>query len=911
MNPSGRLLAFTPIFALLVATPFARPTHSCTSTQDSLLVAARAQNERGGFSESAALYETAFYGLESAFGVGHPHVAETAIGYSVCLSNLGEYEQAEKILRRCLEETIRIHGEHDGVAGRLMLALADVLDVLGQQVESTRLYRQSAVIAAEAYGPDNAHTALALSGLAHTKRRMGDFPGAIDLYRRCVEIAEKNYGAPHTDLIHYRSRLGMSMFERARDAEAGLVHVDRAISEAVELFGRDSYQVALEERQRGLLLISLQRYDDAREVFARSQDILERDFGPDHPYLSKCLKGLADSCAKLGLYEDAHRHIDRAIALHKDSAGRDQYELAYLYAWKATIELQLERWHDAVETLILSVDTSHRVLDDLYQVSSSREALMYANRPQSGASQLIGAADACPDLSDSTFAEVFARVMVTHGQVLDRLAERHRLLEGAGEQASVEQKRSEYAQATQHVADLVTGGRGDDPVVHSALLEEARARQEEAERELHAALEWSPRSSSPASESGDLSVTRTAAALPPGTALVHLVKFSKWLRPEAAEILWRVSHYGAFVLRATPGGDERPLFVDLGSSGSIDSLIFRYRGAIDGIDPGRRPTTREESEFRSIARELYDRVWAPVMDAGGHPETVFIVPVSWFYLVDFNTLLDSAGGLVIENSRLHYLSSARDLLKSSRDGSHGSGLLAVGNPTYAPPEARAVELKASPALCVDDASLTELPGSEQETQTVAELFRAAAGESATVLLGAGATEQAVKEMITGKRYAHFATHGFFCDEDTRAYRPQAHRLVDPLLHSGLVLSNTEGDGLLTAQELVCLDLHALDWVVLSACGSGLGRLVIGEGTFGMRRAFEIAGAGTVVTALWEIGDAQTRHLMSEIYRRRLSGATTIDAIRLAQLDRMRDQRHLFNRIHPTLWGGIIAEGNWR
>lgn len=903
MIPHGQLLALVSLFVSLAAAPPARPDSPGVANQDSVLVAAGALNDRGSFNESATLFESRFYSLELELGAGHPRTCEAAIGLSICLGNLGEYEKAERMLRRCLDETIRASGEHDGVAGRLMLALADVLDALGQQVECTRLYRQAAVIVAEAYGSNHIYTALALSGLAHTKRRMSDFPGAEELYRRCVKIVESNYGAPHPHLIHYRSRLGMSVFERGRHAAEGLEYVDQAIAEAVELFGPDNYQVALEERQRGLLLISLRRYEEAREVFTRSLGILERDFGPDHPYLSKCLKGLTDVCAKLGLHQEAHRHIVRAIALHNHSAGRDQFELAYLYAWKATIDLHLERWRDAVNTLILAVDTSHGVLDDVYQVASSREALMYATRPQSCASQLVGAVAAYPDLPDSMLAEVFARVVATHGQVLDRLAERHRFLEG--EPDRVGQARRAYAQATQRVADLATGERGDDPTAHDAMLEEARALQESAEREYHAALEPSPGLPSLSLGVTDLSASRAAASLPPGTALVHLVQFQKWLRPDTVGATWRASQYGAFVLQA---GNEYPTLVDLGPSGSLDSLVFRYRSAIDGVDPGRRPTAREETEFRSVAHELYDRVWGPVMGAGNHSATVFIVPVSWFHLVDFNTLLSPSGELVIEKYNLHYLSSVRDLLKSPREGPPGEGLLAVGNPAYSP--RAVVEGNTTPALCIDE-NLPELPGSAAEAVAIADLFEHSSGESATVLLGAEATEQSVRETIAGKRFAHFAAHGFFCDEETRSSLPFARRLVDPLLHSGLVLSNADADGLLTAQELVCLDLHSLDWVVLSACGSGLGRLVIGEGTFGMRRAFEIAGAGTVVTALWEIDDVQTRYLMSEIYRRRLSGASTIDSVRMAQLDRMRDQRLRFNRIHPTLWGGIIAEGNWR
>ena len=119
------------------------------------------------------------------------------------------------------------------------------------------------------------------------------------------------------------------------------------------------------------------------------------------------------------------------------------------------------------------------------------------------------------------------------------------------------------------------------------------------------------------------------------------------------------------------------------------------------------------------------------------------------------------------------------------------------------------------------------------------------------------------------------------------------------------------DGLLTAQEVICLDLLDVGWVVLGTCGSGLGRLVRGEGLFRLRRAFEIAGARTVVMALWRIDDLGTQEFMKQVYQYRLAGRSTVDAVRMAQLERLGHARRHLNRIHPTSWGSIVAQGDWR
>jgi len=915
MRSPHRLRVVAVLALCLACLP--RASYPSAQSQDVLsrLESARDKNARGEFREAQIIYEDLFADLERSLGDGDTLTCETAIGFAVCLDNRGDYRRAETLLRRCLDATIRLQGEHTGTAGRLMLALADALDALGRTVESTGLYRQAALVVTEAYGPNHPYTASALSGLAHTKRRMGDSPGAEELYRRCIDIVERTRGPRDPDLIHYRSRLGMSVFENQHDPELGLRTINQAIALAAAIYGDGSYQVALEERQAGLLLAYVGRYEEARATFTRSLGTLERYFGLDHPYLSKCLKGLTEVCAKMGLYEQAYAHIRRATDLQEHSMGRDEYELAILMGWKSTVELLMGDWDDAVATLMRAVDTSNNVLEDTYQATSSREAVMIATRPQSNTSQLIAAAATGPNLEPAAWSDVFSRVVATHGQVLYYLAERQRGFEAVADRGGVDAMRSEYVEATQRVVDLVIEGPGDDPAGHRAALAEARLAQEDAERELSSTMEGARRLNRVERPIEGDQGTMALEALEPGATLVHYVHFPAWLRPKTPRDQWRQDHYGAFVGHKPLSGPAELSFVDLGPAAAIDSMIFAYRRSIDGTPRGRRPTAREESEFRASARALYDAVWSRLTDGG--PEsaasaapTAFVVPVLWLHLVDFNTLLAPDGRLVIERFRIHYLSSARDLYAPARKGDGGSGLLAVGNPAYSPTATDGA--RASNALCIDEGNpLAPLPGAERETRTVAELFRAATEESVVVLLGTEATKESVKEMLAGKRIAHFAAHGFFCDEDARVTTPHANRLVDPLLQSGLVLSNRGGDGFLTAQELVCLDLHTLDWVVLSACGSGLGRLVIGEGEFGLRRAFEIAGARTVVTTLWEIGDTQTRDLMSEIYRRRLEGGNTVDAVRLAQLDRMRDERRRLNRIHPLLWGGIVAEGDWR
>ncbi len=91
------------------------------------------------------------------------------------------------------------------------------------------------------------------------------------------------------------------------------------------------------------------------------------------------------------------------------------------------------------------------------------------------------------------------------------------------------------------------------------------------------------------------------------------------------------------------------------------------------------------------------------------------------------------------------------------------------------------------------------------------------------------------------------------------------------------------DGLLTAEDVTGLDLSATELVVLSACETGLGGIHVGEGVFGLRRSFVLAGAKTLVMSLWKVPDEQTQELMGDFYQRLLAGEGRAEALRQSQL----------------------------
>lgn len=188
-----------------------------------------------------------------------------------------------------------------------------------------------------------------------------------------------------------------------------------------------------------------------------------------------------------------------------------------------------------------------------------------------------------------------------------------------------------------------------------------------------------------------------------------------------------------------------------------------------------------------------------------------------------------------------------------------------------------------------------------------------------------------------KRVLHLATHGFFLGEHCRSSLDSSRGIAklardddetpppvggeNPLLLSGLALAGAnhreaagpdEEDGILTAEEIAELDLSGVEWAVLSACDTGLGEIRSGEGVFGLRRAFQVAGVRTLIMSLWAVEDESARAWMRALYEARLvkrMGAA--EAVREASLTGLRERRERGESTHPFYWAGFVAAGDWR
>jgi len=213
---------------------------------------------------------------------------------------------------------------------------------------------------------------------------------------------------------------------------------------------------------------------------------------------------------------------------------------------------------------------------------------------------------------------------------------------------------------------------------------------------------------------------------------------------------------------------------------------------------------------------------------------------------------------------------------------------------------RGLHLSAEESGLVRARGLPRLPGTRAEATKILALVAPSQGKGA---LDFAASRQTVSGAeLSHYRYVHFATHGFL-------------NSVHPEL-SGLVLSMLDEkgnpqDGFLRAHEIFNLKLSA-DLVVLSACQTGLGKEVKGEGLISLTRGFMYAGAPRVVVSLWSVDDLATAELMARFYRGMLKDKLPpAAALRAAQVSLMKEHNKDHNWESPFYWAAFTLQGEWR
>jgi CHAT domain-containing protein/Tfp pilus assembly protein PilF len=874
------------------------------------------------------------------------------------LSGAGKYDEAQKLAARALELGEKALGPSDAYVAELLVRLADMRRTAGDASTAERLFMRAVAIDRAVLGPDRLQTANHMLRLAALYNAAEDWPKSEPLLEEALAVTERSVGPEHPrvanclmQLSQLHSRRGnydraVPELQRALTiAEATLEPGDlgrlaalnnlgdvysllkdfdraeplltRALEGAEEVLGRDHPRVAIMLQNLGTIAREKKQYARALELLWRAEAIREKAFGARHTQTAMLLMNIGNVYSDQGDQARARDNFTRALDVLETTAGPfhaltmgSLSNIARTYIAEGDIARALE--YQARADGILEKD-----IDLNLTIGSEREKLAYFTSIRERTSRTLSLhADHAP--GEAAAAELAATAVVTRkGRVLDAMAGSLVALRGrmdAGDRAALDR----LGAATSELAALALRGPGQMPFAEYRTRLTSLEEQREA---LEADI--SERSAEFRAQSRPVTLSAVEAAIPERAALVEFAVFQPF---DATAAVGAVSAFGssryiAYVLRRQGAVQWKAL----GSTEEIDGAVAALRGALR--DPKR-------GDVKQRARELDRKVMQPVRAMVGDATQLLVSPDGELNLIPLEALVDEEGRYLVERYAISYLTAGRDLLRLQVPRASHSEPLIVADPFFGEPltvaaaDAVGANLKRvstktarrsiTTARDLSHVYFAPLSGTGEEARIIKSLFPAA-----RVLTGTHATKAELAH-ADAPSILHVATHGFFLQEaggdatstgNPRSLTSSAGETVaiqNPLLRSGLALSGanldshaTEG-GILTALEAANLNLWGTKLVTLSACDTGVGEVHSGEGVYGLRRAFVLAGAETLVMSLWPVSDYVTREMMTGYYRGLQTGLGRGDALRQTQLAMLARP----NRRHPFYWAAFIQAGEW-
>lgn len=927
------------------ALPFWQSSGDRTGEASTLINMGKAHSDTGDKREARRLYQLA---LKIKQEVGDQQGEATALGNIGAVSlALGEVDEALEQFRRSLK-LFEAVGDARGVA-TLRSNIALVLEGEGRKREALEMHEQSLALARQAGDANQESSTLSNIGqlyysLGEMQKALDNFAASLELTRRLQNrrgeaITLANIGATYSSLGDrraaldaYRQSLAISravgdrLTANSTLSNIGVAHhVLGEYDEAFKVFN----EVLAVKREIGdrpgeayalsnLGAVYALKGDAARALEFQGQALAIRRAIKDRLGEAVTLENIARVFYERKEYPRALELLRQALALTRAVQGREQeasvlynlaltlrdsgdYAAALPHAREATAIMETTRTSVAGEELRTSYFATAQ---DAYLLHISVLMGLHARAPAGGhdraawevfeRSRARGLLDALAEsrahIREGVDASLLARERTLQEQLNDAAFRQKILLNG-------EHTPEQAAAAAARVQSL------------TGELQQTRARIRQT----------SPRYASLSALEPLDSKRLQSELLDADTMLLE------YALGKEKSYLWAVTP-ASFKSFELAGGDEinaaaRRLYKLLQAPAGARPAARRQRRGAEAL-----PAGPSDAELNAATAALSRLVLGPVAAELGTKRLV-VVASGDLQAIPFAALSKSpapagarrrgaaraARPLVLDHEVVHAPSATTlAVLRAETAGRAPAGktLAVLADPVFSRDDervkARTAESPTPPAgspeegggrgvPAVEALRYERLPGTRREAEQILSLVPAAEARSALDFEASRAT--ATGDQLGRYRYVHLATHGFI---------DPAHPELSGVALSMVDERGRPQDGFLRAHEIFNLRLP-VEMVVLSACETGYGRDMRGEGLMSLTRGFMYAGAPRVVVSLWKVNDASTAGLMSAFYRNILVGRQRpAQALRAAQLKMLRD-----GLTSPSHWAAFTLQGEWR
>lgn len=887
--------------------------------------------QKQDFTKAESLWTSSVKIWEKTVNYKHPTALETFSSLVNLIDDLGRHEEALELSHQLLQLRIKLFGENHFSVGRNYSTLAVINFELGRYSDVEPLLLKALSIYDKCNPIPYHYKGLIYNTYGVMKQHQKKYVEAETLFQKGITMFQLYHGPQSLEEGMCLSNIGDSYLALSRYVEAESCYV-----QSLRMWQKkDSTHFWIPVGMRNLAEVyqKQKKYAEAKSLYDKLIRIHSNQFQGDHPWIAEDVLSLANFYRERQQFDTAIVYYQRALNIfsktllssHEKTAGC-LFEMSRLY-----------RMMGDLLTSFLLADSSFKIrYSNLQMISAGvteNDAIQYSQSITSAAYRVISSFNDIQRPSISQVYEIASVVLKTKGQITDEMLCRNDYYSIKADNETKNKLRKH-----RQIREIISKSFLSIP--NEVATE--RAQQEldsltKIARLLELDIAYSSKIVRQTKLLSNLSVDKLCSSLPATSQLVEYMKYD--YSEKTNDTL--TSMYIAVVYNQ----NEKLSILNLGKSEIIDSLIHEYRRHTFNITNGTNSiSASRENDYREITQKIYNLIWNPIASHIKQSTTLFIAPDGALNLVSFAGLMDENGKYLIEKHPLHYLSAGRDLLRLNKKEKSNTGLLAFGDPDYdAPAIARLSheEQELVPAHVPFDPysyrnvrsecdilrnlDAAPLPATRREVNAVKEHWgKKYQREIPAVYFGADASEEQFKQQAAGNRVIHLATHGYFLDPscNTNSQLPTHNSQVlreNPLLQSGLLLAgaNLKGadadslgaeDGILTALEVSAMDLRGTDLVVLSACETGLGEIKAGEGVYGLRRAFQLAGAKTVVSSLWQIPDRETMKFMKELYAQ--EAQTYPELMQKVMLQRLKELRAQKRSTHPYSWAGFVATGEW-
>jgi CHAT domain-containing protein/tetratricopeptide (TPR) repeat protein len=846
--------------------------------------------------ESMGEYSTAEIAYQQALDLKlelldeyYAEVARTQNDLGYLYYQQGEYGAAESFYKRALEIWEQDPNKYGEKIATVYNNLAMLYEDMDRFAQAEEFYKEAANIDKVVLGDFHPSYAVDLNNQAYFHARLGEYTIAEGLFNQVLEIMQ--YHQDYLGVALCFNNLGW-LYQLQGDFTTARIYFKDALQLRGELLGRSHPDYADCVNNLAALDEFDGRFDQAEAGYRETYEIYRQSLGESHPRSATVLNNLAILYAVQG---------QRAEAL--------------------SVSLQVAAAHD-------------QLIDQVFALGSESQRMAYLQNIRWGSAVFISLAALPAASSQENINACFELVLRRKGLMAEVLvAQREALL--AGRYPQLAEKIQSLSTLRAQIGQKHLAGPGAEGLsAYQQQVADWTAQREQLEVQLASSI---PEISLQL-RLQNVHREAVAQALPAGTALVEFIcteVYDFLQRTGSAEMRWKAPIYLALILHA--GQPDQVQIVNLGQAEAIDGLIADFRKTITGGGRDVVPEEREADQVELSAQLtiLAAALFEPLLPALGGCRRLLVAPDGELTQLPFEILTLDGEHYLIEDYEISYLSTGRDVLRfDGQPVGPPAEAVVIADPNYDLAASPSAEEQAESHIARElvheleraGFPLKRLPGTREEGEQIGRLL------GIQPLSGDQALEGRLKS-LPAPQILHIATHGFFMPNRARnnTRDPGAQRimseaaeklyrlskLVDPLLRSGVALTGANTwfrngdlptqaeDGLLTAEDVSGLELSGTELVVLSACETGLGDVRVGEGVFGLRRAFTLAGANTLVMSLWRVPDQETQQLMVDFYRRLLAGQSRSGALRQAQLALKEGYPD------PRCWAAFICQGDPR